>query len=82
MTSGWERHLEMHPEYTLSFKLLRRMMFELVCFHTINWAINCLTKIVRAKSKLAQASKYHSFCSLMVVPAELANLELEGLMPS
>ncbi len=78
MRSGWERRLEMRPEYTFSLKSPRRMISELVCFHTIYWSIICLKKNVWAIRKLPWASKYRSCCSCMVIPAELADLEPEG----
>ncbi len=76
--SGWERCLEMRPEYTFSLKSPRRMISESVWFQTINWAINFSKKIVRADRKSPWASKYPSCCSPTVVPAELAILEPEG----
>ncbi len=76
--SNSERHLEMRPEYTFSLKSPGRTILELVCFHTINWAINSSKKIVQAERKLPRASKYLSCCSLTVVLAEQANFESEG----
>ncbi len=74
MRSGWERRLEMRPEYTFSLKSPRRMISEWECFHTINWAIHCSKKVMWAKRKSPQASKYRSCCSCTVVPEELADL--------
>jgi hypothetical protein len=76
--SGCERHLEMRPEYRFSLKSPRRTISESVCFYTINWAMNFSKNIVQAGRKSPQASKYLLCCSLMVVPAELADFELEG----
>ncbi len=68
----------MHPEYRFSLKSPRRTISKLVCFHTINWVINCAKKIVQGECKSPWSSKYLSCCSLMVVLAELADFELEG----
>jgi hypothetical protein len=78
MRSGWDRGLEMHPEYTSSLKSPRRIISEVVCFQTTNWAINYSKKILWPDRKLSRASKYHSCCSCTVVPAELADLGPEG----
>ncbi len=76
--SDCDRRLEMQPEYTFSLKSPSRTISESVCFHTINWAINCSKNIVQAERKLPRASKYLLCCFLTVVPAELVDLEPEG----
>jgi hypothetical protein len=73
-----KRHLEKRPEYTFSLKSPSRTILESVCFHTINWAINCSKKSVRAERELPRASKYRLCCSLTVVPAELVDFDQDG----
>ncbi len=76
--SDCDRHLEMRPEYTFSLKSPSRTILEWVCFHTINWAINCSKNIVQAERKLPRASKYLRVAPLLLRPNTLHYLRLWG----